>query len=888
MVDRGESGTVAHRIFAVEDGEYVTKGDANPVPDTDRVAPENVVGVGRLVVPAIGLPIVWAQQGAVVPLLSWAVFTLIALGAVVVSSVRKARRRRESVGRTASVRSRAGIHRLRALGAAMIVLQFLVDPEQFVVDGISFPSWGVPLVTVALLSLVNLTTARRSDSKGGSGLLSLAIDTIVVVALASTIGNSGIAWILYSLPIIEAAIGFGIAGALFHWLILTSVTLVSRIWVSDLSGVSNSELIAELDQVLDQLSILFLVVIPGAYLAEQLLIDVRSQERATKEAKDRSALLETVVEAGNEVNRMGGQNFEALLAAAVDLGFDTGDVVVLESEGGSSILSSRADRGLSLPTPGEPASGVRVEDLEHRTVIIDEMDSSESELRGLNESGLKAIVATLVRSVESRRVVLRVGTANADAVTTDRLDAMRLLASQAAVALTNDQLVGELRGVRDKMTHQARHDSLTGLANRSALRPALADALTQHERGHWPAVLFLDLNGFKEINDRLGHEAGDELLRQIGTRLKTLVFHPDLIARLGGDEFVVLLHDGTTSNIESTIELVKNELDRPYELTAANVSVGAAIGYAVAAHDIGASELLRRADVAMYEAKRTRTLAMGYDRRLDAPRRRLNTIAADVERAMSDGDLELSYQPIVHAASSRIVGLEALVRWEHPTHGAVPPPVLIDAARDAGIGQAVNRWIVDTAIASAKNWGFGLDSTLFMTVNVSAEELDYPWAAGNVLDAIEQHGVPTTTVWVELSERLVSDPLPVASSNIEALRARGVQLLLDDFGEGQTSLSHLSRLPIGGVKLGREFVLNCMHSDADRIVLEAVTNLSTRLGFFVIAEGIENDEQYDAVTEAGCQLLQGFHLHRPQTTDQIDSLLAAQSRAEAPNVQGVR
>ena len=175
VVDRGESGTVAHRIFAVEDGEYVTKGDANPVPDTDRVAPENVVGVGRLVVPAIGLPIVWAQQGAVVPLLSWAVFTLIALGAVVVSSVRKARRRRESVNRTASVRSRAGIHRLRALGAAMIVLQFLVDPEQFVVDGISFPSWGVPLVPVALLSLVNLTTARRSDSKGGSGLLSLAI-----------------------------------------------------------------------------------------------------------------------------------------------------------------------------------------------------------------------------------------------------------------------------------------------------------------------------------------------------------------------------------------------------------------------------------------------------------------------------------------------------------------------------------------------------------------------------------------------------------------------------------------------------------------------------------------------------------------------------------------
>ena len=269
-----------------------------------------MVGVGRLVVPAIGLPIVWAQQGDIVPLVVWALLTVAALIAVIVLSVRRIRSGRKTSDRPESATSQVGVRRLRGLAAAMIGLQYLIEPEQFAVDGIPWPTWGVPVITIALLGMVNLTTDRSQRmSARRSGMLGLTVDTIVVVALVTSIGNSGITWILFALPIIEAAIGFGIAGALFHWIILTSVALVSRVWVSEVSGASNSTLITELEQVLDQLSILLLVVIPGAYLAEQLMIDVRSQEKATDAAKDKSSLLETVVEAGHEVNRIGGQHW---------------------------------------------------------------------------------------------------------------------------------------------------------------------------------------------------------------------------------------------------------------------------------------------------------------------------------------------------------------------------------------------------------------------------------------------------------------------------------------------------------------------------------------------------------------------------------------------------
>jgi len=880
VIDSGDGAPIAHRIFSVEGDRYVTKGDANALPDTDQASPEDVIGVGRLVVPAIGMPIVWLREGNLVPVVAVSLLTAGSLLAVGIAGVRRLRNRDGLRQQRTSSASMTAVRRLRTLVSVMIAMQYMLDPDQFSIEGSSLPSWGIPaLVVTALIAVNRGTRIVETASQSSARLIALVLDTVLLVILVTTIGSSDIAWVLFALPIIEAALGFGIAGALYHWLFLTSFTLFSRVWLAESSDSGSSALITDLENILDQLGILFIVVIPGAYLAEQLIVDVTSQRKAAVAAKDRSTLLETVVEAGREVNRLGGQHVEALLDAAFELGFESADVAMLHPEHGWTVLASRGGEKVRLPHPGAAASGVRTEDLQFSTVIVDELDSSQVELDALAEAGISALVAILVRLVDSSRVVLRVGTTDSNKLTIDRIDAVRLLASQAGIALTNDQLLVELRGMRDEMTYQAHHDTLTGLHNRAGLRPALAAALEESD-DHVPGIVFLDLNGFKQVNDRLGHDAGDELLLQIAQRLRAIVPTSDLVARLGGDEFVVLLHDASTNTAESTIDVIRTEIERPFDLETGTVSVGAAIGYALAAPSVGASELLRQADVAMYEAKRTGGQAMRYSRGLDEPRRRHTALAGDLPHALTSGQVTLAYQPIVHAASNRVVGLEALVRWLHPTQGNVTPPQLIDAALEAGIGSDVHHWIVNKAVAAAKLWGFGVDSNIFMTVNASAEEFDQPWVATNVLEAIADHGVPPSTIWVELSENLVRELPPVAASNLELLQSGGIQFMLDDFGEGQTSLSHMSRLPIGGVKLGREFVVGSMHSEADRIVLESVVDLSTRLGFVVVAEGVENDAEYQTVTSAGCQLVQGFLLHRPLDHERTGQLLMEQQNAD--------
>ncbi len=876
VFERPGGELIVHRIFSVEDDAYVTKGDGNPTPDVDSVRPEAVAGTGQLVVPLLGLPVVWFARADVVPLVAWGAMTIGSFAVVGASAVQRLRRRHDLSAERQLPTAQVGLWRVRVLVGVLMIVQFAIDPSRFDVAGTD--SGRVPMLAIGLgaLGAVNLwsivATRRWKIETRWAALLELAVDTVLVVFLATAAGTSGIGWVLFALPVIEAAMRFGLVGALVHWMILTVITLGARIAMSELVP-GPEPLITELERVLDQLSVLFLVVVPGSYLAEQLLGDVLTQRGATDQAVLRGHMLERVMATGHEVTRLGDLHVSAIVDASLELGFDVADIVTGDGVGPWQIMAVDGDG--TLPAPGAAGSGLRPVDLDSSAVLVTADDPEPAESAALEEARLASVVALTVNDEPGARLVLRAGSRDGTA-DNHRFEALRLLAGQAAVALRNDRLLGELTTVSDELEHQAMHDALTGLPNRTRLLGALEEELRSPDAS--PILLFLDLDGFKPVNDRLGHEAGDELLKLVATRLGEAVRAGDLVARLGGDEFTVLLQGRVPPQRASELATrIQQRLAEPFLLGQETVSIAASVGIAVAEAGIDQSELLRRADVAMYRAKKRARGSAGYvvyDQELDVELGRRAQLAVDLATAVDDGSLTLLYQPVIDVAIDRLVGVEALIRWTHPVYGPVRPDELIALADDVGIGPRLNRWILHRAASDGARWRtIDPDSSVFVTVNASPEELMSAELMENVTTAIAESGFGPDRLFIEISERLVRPDQGAILDNMHALRELGVGLLLDDFGEGQTSLAFLHKLPVVGVKLDRMLVVNSADSETERIVLESIVDLARKLDLVVIAEGVETEDQLSTVAGVGCHLVQGFVFHRPLPASDIDGMV---------------
>jgi signal peptidase I len=899
--------TIAHRVFAVEEAdlvtEFVTKGDANPSPDSARVDAAEVRGTGRLIVPLVGLPVVWWQEGDWLPLAGW-VFLIgvaavrMALGADrLISRLRRSRSRddasthaqRHPVGRVA-------IQRVRVLIAVLIIAQYALDRDRVVESSGSIGSLALVVAAVVTLAITNVLAswADRDPRMARVGaLIELAVDTALVVVLATAAGASGFGWVLFSLPIIEAAVRFRLVGALVHWMLLTLVTLAAEILTA--AGGASQTGVDDLESVLDQLSVLFLVVVPAAYLAEQLLGEVTTWQHATGQALDRSQLLVRVADLGRDIVRLDGGHISAILEGTRSLGFARADVVVEEAPGAWRVID-----GDALPTPGAAGSGVRDDDRDDDLgagggayVDIDDPDRVEAE--AVRAAGLSAVVAQVVSDHDGRRIVMRAGLGEDQTLSAELVEAFVLLAGQATVALRNEQLLAEITEIHDELEHQALHDALTGLPNRSRLLQRLAERGTGTEtRG--PALLFLDLNGFKPVNDRLGHEAGDALLQLVAARLLGAAPYDALVARLGGDEFTVLLGDVTRDAAIDAARAVVAAIRNPYEIGRDTVQISTSVGVAFDEPGLGEAELIRRADVAMYAAKRGRATGHEpieiYRPELDVTAERRAVLTGAMAHALGvattdesgaavetndSGEITLAFQPIFDVSGDqRLLGAEALVRWRHPLYGDVPPGEIVELARVADHQDDLHRHIVTAACRRAAQW-HAADPVqrIFITVNASPDELGSSGLIGNVRDALAASGLPAELLFVEISERLVSPPSEAVIANVVALRELGVGLLLDDFGQGNASLSYLHDLPLAGIKLDRRLVVNSLRSDADRIVLETIVDLSAKLGHLVIAEGIETAQHVAAIVGAGCMLAQGYHLGRPGPAGVIDGLVEA-------------
>ncbi len=433
------------------------------------------------------------------------------------------------------------------------------------------------------------------------------------------------------------------------------------------------------------------------------------------------------------------------------------------------------------------------------------------------------------------------------------------------------------REAEEQLRRQAMHDALTGLANRAFFNERLAHAVSiRKQAGEQTALLFIDLDNFKSLNDRFGHPTGDAILEVLGQRLRALIRAGDTAARLGGDEFALLLEVvSEPAEVARVAERVLEAISEPVEVDGHRFTPEASIGIALGD---GAHDLLKQADAAMHRAKAQ--VGLGYaffDPELDHAAlvrfRRIAELAEAVERR----ECRLHYQPIVELASGEISGYEALLRWEHTELGELQPLEFIPLAEESGLIVPIGRWVLQEACMHAARLGATAGRELEISVNVSARQLQHPDFVDHVEAALERAGLPAHCLVIEITESVLIETGDAVETRLSTLKGKGIEIALDDFGTGYGSLAYLQRLPVDIVKIDRSFTASVDTDAAGEALLRAIVGLGSALGTRLVAEGIERQSQSEVIQDLGCHSGQGFHYGRPEAA--AVTRPAAKSRA---------
>jgi len=441
-----------------------------------------------------------------------------------------------------------------------------------------------------------------------------------------------------------------------------------------------------------------------------------------------------------------------------------------------------------------------------------------------------------------------------------------------------------LKQAEERVLHMANHDALTKLPNRVSLQGRLEQAIASARRGgRQLAVLFIDLDRFKNINDTLGHAVGDELLTIVAQRLKALVRESDAVARLGGDEFVVVLTDLPSPAAPPSALLatkIVEELGRPYQVLGHVVHSTPSIGIAVFPDDgADGTLLMKNADAAMYHAKAAgRNNFQFFAQAMnDAAVERLE-LENGLRRALARTEFRLHYQPQIDVASNEVVGVEALVRWQHPELGLVPPLKFITLAEETGLIVPIGEWVLGEALRQLSEWRQRGMNHLIMSVNISAHQLSVTGFVDMVLGQLAAHGLPASALKLEITETVAMQRPEQTVVLLRELRERGVGLAIDDFGTGYSSLSYLKQLPLNCLKLDRSFVRDIETDANDAAICAATISLAHNLGLAVVAEGVETTAQLEFLRSLGCDSAQGYFFSKPLPAQQcaafVDSWLA--------------
>ena len=440
----------------------------------------------------------------------------------------------------------------------------------------------------------------------------------------------------------------------------------------------------------------------------------------------------------------------------------------------------------------------------------------------------------------------------------------------------------------EQIAHQAFHDPLTDLPNRALLLNRLEQALARSARTRGViGLLFIDLDNFKIINDSMGHEAGDTLLQTIAERLRGCTRPGDTVARLGGDEFVILLDElNGADEAEALARRATDAIHLPLRLSERDVFPGASIGLTVTALGDGrtAADLLRDADTAMYQAKvQGKGRYTLFDSSMNTKAQERLELETDMREAIAKGEFVVHYQPLLDFQSGRVSGVEALVRWEHPTRGLISPAKFIPLAEETGMIVALGRWVLRQACFEAKRWqaAYPDAENLIMSVNLSLRQMMEKDIVAQIAAILEETELAPEHLKLEITESMMLQDAGASIETMTALQGMGIRLAIDDFGTGYSSMSHLSQLPLNTLKIDRSFINRIGVSDNDEAVIQAIIILARALGLSVTCEGIETQEQFIYLQKLGCDTAQGYLMHKPLTASQIGALLAEKSLSQA-------
>ena len=442
----------------------------------------------------------------------------------------------------------------------------------------------------------------------------------------------------------------------------------------------------------------------------------------------------------------------------------------------------------------------------------------------------------------------------------------------------NSRDISERKALERRLEHQAFHDPLTDLANRALFKNRVERAIAGRARRPGPlAVLFLDLDDFKKVNDSLGHPIGDELLVAAARRLQSCLRPADTAARLGGDEFAILLEDAT-GEAEATLvaERVIQALAEPVDLQGREARIQASVGIALSTPAADANDLLRNADIAMYIAKSTGkgcyaifepTMHVAAVERLE--------LESDLRHALERDELVIHYQPIVALATGRIVGVEALVRWNHPQRGLLGPAEFLPIAEEANLIRGIGGWVLREACAQVSRWQADnpRQPALSVSVNLSGRQLEDPGLVEETRRAIEDSGIEPAHLTLEITETVMMQDIEITAARLEELKALGLRLSIDDFGTGSSSLRYLQSFPIDTLKIAKPFVDGLWKDPQKEVFTRTIIDLCRTLGVETLAEGIESAEQAQQLRRLGCKLGQGHHLARALEHERLVALL---------------